>query len=56
MRKAQTVRLVALKPRNSVFRAMRALGKRTTKHEATRRQSDRNRTDLAQRVRELGEW
>lgn len=57
MRKNEnSVRLAASKPRNNVFRAMLALGKRGSRHDAAHRQRDRDRLDLAQRVRESGEW
>lgn len=53
----QTVHLHAPKPRNIVVRAMIALGKRAPARHADKRHSkDQDRRDLAQRVRELGEW
>ena len=58
MRKASIVRLVAPKPRNIVIRALIALGKTTsTRHVGgQRRKVAHDRLDLAQRVREAGEW
>ena len=53
----QTVRLIAPKPRNAVVRAMIALGKRApARHADKRRSTEHDRRDLAQRVREMGEW
>jgi len=50
------VRIDAPRPRNLVAKALMALGKRTARHGSERRVHDRHRQDLAQRVRELGEW
>lgn len=52
----KSVRLAASKPRNVIFRAMLAMGKRGSRHDAGHRQRDRDRRDLDQRVRESGEW
>lgn len=53
----QPVHLHAPKPRNLVVRAMIALGKRAPlRHADKRHRKDPDRRDLAQRVRELGEW
>lgn len=49
------VRLDTHKPRY-VFRAMLALGKRSAKHGPARREHAKDQQDLAQRVREMGEW
>lgn len=58
MRKASIVRPVAPKPRNNVFRALITMGKVSSIRHAggQRRKATHDRLDLAQRVREAGEW
>lgn len=55
--RSKTVALPATAPRNRVVLALARLARRGSgRHQAVKRQKERDRQDLADRVRETGEW
>ncbi|MBQ0917008.1 hypothetical protein KBW71_00910 [Hydrogenophaga aromaticivorans] len=55
--RAKTIALPAIKPRNRVVIALALLARvGSGRHASVKRNSDKNRKDLADRVRECGEW